>query len=104
MLIDTAEHVFEGQLIGDFFTHWLNEGEIVQQLPKPSNQQPKWGCSDAVKWVFEKEEWDITNKHGDKEKVSFFIVLLRELGSQGHLDRLTIFKARANGMKGAVRS
>jgi chitinase len=33
---------------------------------------------------------------------SFFIVLLRELGSRAHLDRLTVFKARANGMKGTV--
>jgi chitinase len=104
LLIDIAEHVFEGQLIGDFFSHWLDEGKIDNQLPMPSSPQPKWSCGRAIKYVFEDEDWEITNTNGKRIKAPFFMVLLRELGSAGHLDRLTIFKARANGMKGGVRS
>lgn len=98
-----AEHVFEGQLIGDFFTYWLAEGRLQYQLPAPSRPQAKWTCEDAEEYALKKHDWIVKNRFGKEKDESFFMVLLHELGSAAHLDGLTIFKARANGMKGAVR-
>lgn len=90
-------------MIGDFFTHWLAEGKIENQLPKPSKPKAKWSCTDAEKYVFgdPDKHWRFQNGRSN-QATTFFMILLRELGSAGHLDRLTIFKARANGMKGGV--
>ncbi|TGO46100.1 hypothetical protein BCON_0345g00010 [Botryotinia convoluta] len=72
-----TEHVFEGQLIGDFFKVWLdgdgvtNQPATVNIHPNPQNQVP---CG----WT--------------------------ELGRTAHLDRLTILMARPNLMKGTLAS
>ncbi|CAG8939269.1 unnamed protein product [Penicillium salamii] len=99
-----TEHVFEGQLVGDFFTHWLAEGQIENQNPAPSNPGRTMSCTDSVDWVFKDKRWPSHDFRGEPVELTFFQLMLRELGSNGHLDRLTIFKARPNGMKGAVRS
>lgn len=103
MLIDIAEHVFEGQLVGDFFTHWLAEGEIVNQNPAPTSRARTLKCDDSLKYVFNDKRWPSTDYRGKPVTLTFFHIMLRGLGSNEHLDRLTIFKARPSGMKGAVR-
>ncbi|RSL51633.1 hypothetical protein CEP51_015172 [Fusarium floridanum] len=95
-----TEHVFEGQLIGDFFTEWLNKGKIVNQRPTPQNPTPKVPCSWTEQWILRAETswpWQL-----DGKSRAFIFILLAELGNASHLDRLTIFKARPNGMKGAM--
>ncbi|OQE20207.1 hypothetical protein PENFLA_c017G00789 [Penicillium flavigenum] len=97
-----TEHVFEGQLVGDFFTHWLAEGEIVNQTPAPTSRARTLKCDDSLKYVFNDKRWPSTDYRGKPVTLTFFYIMLRELGSNEHLDRLTIFKARPNGMKGAM--
>ncbi|CAG8071629.1 unnamed protein product [Penicillium olsonii] len=97
-----TEHVFEGQLVGDFFTHWLAEGEIVNQNPAPTSRARTLKCDDSLKYVFNDKRWPSTDYRGKPVTLTFFHIMLRELGSNEHLDRLTIFKARPNGMKGAM--
>ncbi|KAJ5175398.1 uncharacterized protein N7482_001275 [Penicillium canariense] len=93
----TAEHVFEGQLMGDFFTWWLNKGTIRDQIPPAINPTQVMGCSQAKDYVTADDiHWSGANSD------SFFDHMLFELGSIGHLDRLTIFLGRPNGMKGAM--
>jgi chitinase len=107
LLTDIAEHVFEGQLIGDFFSDWLNNGAIFNQLPKPRKPKAKWSCDKAKDYVFADPDGHWTyyqSKKMPNAPTTFFKLILAELGSKGHLDRLTIFKSRANGMKGAVSS
>ncbi|KAF4331819.1 glycoside hydrolase family 18 [Fusarium beomiforme] len=36
-----TEHVYEGQLIGSFFSDWLDKGHIENQRPMPQNPTPK---------------------------------------------------------------
>ncbi|KAG5798604.1 hypothetical protein H9Q69_002344 [Fusarium xylarioides] len=101
-----TEHVFEGQVIGDFFNWWLDKGYVRNQEPMPTNPQPKVPCSWTREWVRNKKtnpNWKI--KLAQKPKIrlaSFAEVLLSELGSASHLDRLTLFLARPNRKKGLM--
>jgi chitinase len=89
-----VEHVFEAQLIGDFFTQWLDEGKIKRQKPETKNPQTKFSCESTLDYVLGDTIW------GGETFVQY---LMHEIGSIEHLDRLTVYKARPNGMKGAVR-
>lgn len=92
--------MFEGQLIGDFFTWWLDKGEINNQLPPPTTKTQRMSCDDTLEFVYSADiRWKLP---GDLNSTSFFKLLLHELGSIGHLDRLTVMQARPNGMKGSV--
>ncbi|ROT38193.1 hypothetical protein SODALDRAFT_312748 [Sodiomyces alkalinus F11] len=97
-----TEHVFEGQLIGDFFTQWLDKGRIIGQDPIPQNPTPRVPCAFTDFWIL---TWDqsapwIDPVHGDV--VTFGELMAMQLGSIKNLDRLTIFKARPNQMKGKM--
>ncbi|CAG8092001.1 unnamed protein product [Penicillium salamii] len=88
------EHVLEAQTLGDFFTMWLGKGKITGQQPAPVNPSPALKCTLIKEFVLKRDaKWG-------KPAQSFFNKLLYEMGSIGHLDRLTIFLARPNGMKG----
>lgn len=79
-----TEHVFEGQTIGRSFRDWL----------------PKQGYSHAWSegWIFkEYKKWeDPVTKHSN----AFIHILLDEMGSKLHYDRLTVFLTNCNCMKG----
>ncbi|KAH7120620.1 hypothetical protein EDB81DRAFT_666993 [Dactylonectria macrodidyma] len=96
-----TEHVFEGQLIGDFFSEWLDKGEIVKQNPKPENPKPKISCSITEEWILSIQQpvhrWKLNGNNKP-----FIQLLMAELGNINHLDRLTIFKARPNAVKGRM--
>jgi chitinase len=73
---------------------WLGQGQIKDQRPAPDNPTPALKCTLTKEFVLKADaHW------GNK---SFFNKLQFEMGSIGHLDRLTIFLARPNGMKGNV--
>lgn len=100
--LETAEHVFEGQLIGDFFSWWLDKGQINNQDPEPSNPQPKVDCYVSRQYFLEQDDefpWEL-----DGDPVPFIELMLAELGSEAHKDRLTILKGRPNRMKGSMFS
>lgn len=102
----TAEHVLEGQLIGDFFKQWLPNGQVnkqpVSMTLAPANTIM---CSWTKKYVQ-------SVSGGYKQKITglakadqpLIHVLLSKLGCISHLDRLTILMARPNGMKGRLFS
>ncbi|KAJ4152982.1 hypothetical protein LMH87_009497 [Akanthomyces muscarius] len=93
-----TEHVFEAQIIADFFSNWLDSGKITNQRPIPSNPSPKMPCALSERYVWpSSNDWKVAGK-----AEGFFKVLLGELGSIRHLDRLTVFLARPNRMKGAM--
>ncbi|KAL2683336.1 hypothetical protein Neosp_007806 [[Neocosmospora] mangrovei] len=97
-----TEHVFEAQLISDFFTQWLAKGQIENQKPTPSNPTPKVPCDWTVKWILAVNKswpWKLRGRPR-----AFIFLLLSELGNASHLDRLAIFKSRPNGMKGSMFS
>ncbi|GFP57664.1 hypothetical protein TASIC1_0009000100 [Trichoderma asperellum] len=98
-----TEHVFEGQLIGIFFTEWLVKGQVPNQAPSVTTRSLTTRTCD---WVSDYVEgygplsvyWSYPNgEHGP-----FSEVLLAQLGKQAHLDRLTILQARPNRMKGSL--
>jgi chitinase len=97
----TAEHVFEGQLIGDFFTEWLDKGRIVNQDPAPTNPQPKMDCDDTEELILTVNRALFPWTAGTRS-VRFLDLMLAQLGNYAHLDRLTIMKARPNRMKGSM--
>ncbi|CAM1509829.1 Fc.00g001640.m01.CDS01 [Cosmosporella sp. VM-42] len=95
-----TEHVFEGQLIGDFFDRWLVEGKLYNQLPAPANPTQKLNCKWAQDWILISDPtypW----KQGGGD-VAFIQLLLSELGNMERLDRLTIYQARPNMKKGTM--
>lgn len=96
-----AEHVFEGQVIGDFFTWWLDQGKVNNQRPIPVGATQKVDCTWTTNWILEDKNslfpWKL-----DGERVIFLQILLSELGNIANQDRLTIYLARPNRMKGAV--
>lgn len=68
----------------------------------PSNPQPKVPCAFTRRYFLEMStnySWDL-----DGDDVAFIFLMLAELGSEAHQDRLTIFKARPNRMKGSMFS
>ncbi|KAJ6001245.1 hypothetical protein N7522_006472 [Penicillium canescens] len=95
-----TEHVFEGQLIGDFFTYWLDQGKASAQAAKTSTA--KISCSD-IKDLFTTSSSTFPWKIGNN-KVPFIEQMLYQLGNIGHLDRLTIFMGRPNLRKGILFS
>jgi hypothetical protein len=97
-----TEHVFEGQLIGDFFTLWLAQGAVAGGSPGTS----KLSCAFTREWITKVKrdsEGHFPWLQGDSG-TSFFQYLLQELGSENHMDRLTIYLARPNRKKGAIFS
>ncbi|KAH7309224.1 hypothetical protein B0I35DRAFT_398631 [Stachybotrys elegans] len=98
-----TEHVFEGQLIGDFFTFWLNRGHINNQSPMPSNPTPKLSCGTFLEQYLLRANTAFPWMLGPV-RVPFIHLMLAELGSERHQNRLTIFKGRPNRMKGSLFS
>ncbi|POS72695.1 chitinase [Diaporthe helianthi] len=98
-----TEHVFEGQLIGDFFSQWLHQGRINNQNPAPVNPQSKMDCFVTQTYITAANPanfpWQL-----DGQPASFMQLMLAELGSIRHLDRLTIYQARPNRKKGSMFS
>ncbi|CEJ93482.1 hypothetical protein VHEMI09064 [[Torrubiella] hemipterigena] len=96
-----TEHVFEGQLIGDFFDEWLDKGRIRNQLPVPAGVTgPKIPClwtKQYIEAVPKASPWVINGRPSN-----FMYMLLDELGNIKHQDRLTIMQSRPNGKKGRV--
>ncbi|XEV07561.1 hypothetical protein FSHL1_012848 [Fusarium sambucinum] len=77
-----TEHVFEGQTISRFFATWL-----------PNNGYSR---SWSEKWAFTMDrEW---------QNLAFVHLVIDELGSSIHYDRLAIFLTNSNGMKGSLFS
>ncbi|KAL3479632.1 hypothetical protein BJX99DRAFT_255358 [Aspergillus californicus] len=95
-----TEHVFEGQLIGDFFDWWLAKGQIKNQSPAPARATIKFSCANSKDYFLNfrsNQPWLLGG-----ERVSFMHLIMSELGSINRLDRLTIMLARPNGKKGSV--
>ncbi|EGX92282.1 bacteriodes thetaiotaomicron symbiotic chitinase, putative [Cordyceps militaris CM01] len=53
---------------------------------------------------YNRAPWQINNSSGERVPASFTQLLHSELGNESHLDRLTVFLARPNRMKGAMFS
>lgn len=98
LLTSLAEHVFEGQLIGDFFTYWLDQGKANAQAAQTSTA--KISCSDIEDLFTTSSSTFPWNIGGDD--VPFIEQMLYQLGNIAHLDRLTIFMGRPNLRKGIV--
>ncbi|PNY26741.1 Uncharacterized protein TCAP_03313 [Tolypocladium capitatum] len=97
-----TEHVFEGQLISDFFNLWLDKGHVKNQNPVPANPAPKMACTAIDRYIRTPKTsypWFL-----GEESASFLQLMQAELGCEAHLDRLTIFLARPNRMKGSMFS
>lgn len=95
-----TEHVFEGQLIGDFFNWWLDQGQVNNQLPTPINPQSKVPCIFTQTYITAQNNAFPWRLNG--QSVAFIQLLLSELGSIAHRDRLTIMLARPNRKKGSM--
>lgn len=91
--------MFEGQTISDFFKWWLVEGAVRNQNPAPSTFRPKATCA-AIKYYLTRLEPNTFFLDGKETR--FIYILLAELGSIAHLDRLTVYLARPNQKKGNV--
>lgn len=86
-----TEHPFEAQTISRFFGVWLS---LTGQAAV------KRDCTWVETFVTEEDvQWG-TNGYGSYN--SFYGTLMDELGSLGHLDRLTVFLANSNGHKGTL--
>ncbi|KAM3426153.1 hypothetical protein NHJ13734_009626 [Beauveria thailandica] len=101
-----TEHVYEGQLIGDFFSQWLDNGQVRNQDPPPKNPKQKVPCSWTDRWAKVADPsypWNILGLGGNSIKSASFVQsILSELGSDTHLDRLTIMLSRPNEKKGSL--
>jgi chitinase len=94
-----AEHVFEGQIIGQFFSNWLAEGRLHEHEQLPA-RQIKMSCQAIDQFFLQASSqfpWMLNN-----QGTSFIYLMLAELGSVAHPDRLAVMKKRPNGMKGAL--
>jgi hypothetical protein len=93
--------VFEGQLIGDFFSWFLNAGKTSKYASSKSSTAGKNISCDNTENLFTTASaafpWQVKSN-----AVNFVQRLLYEPGNQDHLDRLTIFMGRANLRKGIV--
>ncbi|KAI0190613.1 glycoside hydrolase family 18 protein [Astrocystis sublimbata] len=94
-----TEHVFEGQLIGDFFNEWLETGMINNQQPQPANPTQIFSCAQTNQYVTSITTPTFTTQG---KPGTFLQYILSELGSLDHLDRLTIYLGRPNRMKGTM--
>lgn len=88
-----TEHVLEAQTIARFFTNWL---------PLRATRANQRNCFWVGTYVVLANHYWGTDGSGDF--YSFARVLMNELGSINHLDRLTVFLARSNGHKGRLFS
>lgn len=93
-------------MIGDFFNWWLLQGKVPNQIQIPGTTQPaisntpirsnawitSWITASNAQWV-----------GPDGRQTSFIKLLLNEMASEAHLDRMAIYQARPNMKKGAVR-
>ncbi|KAF3480712.1 chitinase [Arthroderma uncinatum] len=72
-----TEHVFEGQLIGDFF-EWLSKGQVRNQRPVPTNPQSLLDCDWIEEFILPIDRvnfpWQLDNR-----PASFMQLLLAEL-------------------------
>jgi chitinase len=97
----TAEHVYEGQLLGEFFTTWLVEGKVPRQDPDPGTTSGKVDCEWLKDWILKPDgtayPWEDPLVRG--EAVSLAQLLHTELGNIVHKDRLTIMIGRLNNKK-----
>ncbi len=95
---NSAEHVFEAQVIADFFTQWLDKGWIVRQSPDAVSPEQKFSCSQIDQFILNGLNWHLPNLGN----VPFIHYVMGELGSVENQDRLTVYQARPNMKKGAV--
>ncbi|SCO15302.1 related to chitinase [Fusarium fujikuroi] len=98
-----TEHVFEGQIIGRFFSEWLDKGFFKKQQPMPANPTPKAPCSWTNQWIKTPQnnpKWKLKMGRAGNQQVPFAQMLLSELGSENHLDRLSLLQSRLNRKKG----
>ncbi|KAJ4386833.1 hypothetical protein N0V93_009731 [Gnomoniopsis smithogilvyi] len=95
-----TEHVFEGQLIGDFFSQWLATGKVNNQNPDPGTTATIIPCTWVSQYILSVPAGSTFTLDGTVRP--FIQLLLAELGSIAHLDRLTIFMARPNRKKGSM--
>ncbi|EED18783.1 bacteriodes thetaiotaomicron symbiotic chitinase, putative [Talaromyces stipitatus ATCC 10500] len=98
-----TEHVFEGQLIGDFFDQWLEKGRVKNQparvmLSSASIVDCNWSKEYAMSIT--RLSWTLPQVR----PYSIANVMWSELGNVAHLDRLTIFLSRPNQIKGSLFS
>ena len=95
-----TEHVFEAQLISDFFNWWLDKGQVNKQQPVPTNPQRRVSCTD-IDWYINTADpafpWQLNGV-----PKPFIHLLLTEMGNMVHLDRLTVMLARPNRKKGSI--
>ncbi|KZN93935.1 hypothetical protein EN45_041220 [Penicillium chrysogenum] len=96
-----TEHVFEGQLIGDFFTWWLDQGKANAYATKSSTSK-NISCANTED-LFTTQDNTFPWKIGIRS-VTFIEQVLYQLGNVDHLDRLTIFMGRPNLRKGILFS
>jgi hypothetical protein len=94
-----AEHVFEGQLIGDFFTWWLDQGKANAYAAKSSTSKNISCANTEILFTKFSSTFPWEN---NGVKVPFIEQVLYQLGNEDHLDRLTIFMGRPNLRKGIV--
>lgn len=100
-----AEHVFEGQLIGIFFTEWLVKGQVPNQAPSVTTRALYTRTCDWVSDYIEGNgHLSVYWFYPNGEQGPFSEILLAQLGNQVHLDRLAILQARPNRMKGSMFS
>ncbi|UPK93022.1 hypothetical protein LCI18_003957 [Fusarium solani-melongenae] len=96
-----AEHVYEGQLLGQFFTTWLVEGKVTRQRLDPGQTSGKVDCGWIKDWILEVDgtsfPWEDPTVRG--KAVSLAQLLHTELGNIAHKDRLTIMLGRLNNKK-----
>ncbi|KAF5980123.1 glycoside hydrolase family 18 protein [Fusarium bulbicola] len=79
-----TEHVFEGQTISRFFAIWLSSHNY------PHSWSEKWALTEYNEWK-------------DSKKANAFVhLVVDELGSSIHYDRLAIFLSNSNRLKGSL--
>ncbi|KAL2836873.1 hypothetical protein BJY01DRAFT_258587 [Aspergillus pseudoustus] len=77
-----TEHVFEGQLIGDFFTRWLDQGLIKNQRPSPLLTFPRFSCGEILDFFMETDGARFPWQLGGRA-TAFINLLLTELNVYG---------------------
>ncbi|KAF5594009.1 uncharacterized protein FSUBG_9582 [Fusarium subglutinans] len=98
--LSQAEHVYEGQNMGQFFTQWLTKGQIERQTPHPGLTNGKVDAAWVEDWIMSSgEDLPWTNPVDPGEEYSLFGLIHSELGNNYHKDRLAILQARLNRKK-----
>ncbi|KAF4414954.1 glycoside hydrolase family 18 [Fusarium acutatum] len=98
--LSQAEHVYEGQNLGQFFTEWLTKGQVHKQQPYPGTTNGKVDAAWIEAWIMSPgEDLPWVNPEDPSEEFSFFGLLHAELGNIAHKDRLAILLERLNRKK-----